>query len=144
MPYVIDPTIPKQHQKSSNTMPMKNRKYHFFKRLRRIIWLVIIIMVAVQCIFIGIKLVSQRPNERMCWDDSMCFNYCILPARSVCLNPGALDTNNTKEALKLLITGKRNIIEVLNHAQKYCACERDNGKEKMFDVFYKFYSENTP
>jgi hypothetical protein len=144
MPYVIDPTIPKQHQKESDSMPAKNRWYYFYKKLRRIIWLGIIIIIGVQCIFIGIKLTSSRPDERMCLEDSMCFNYCGLPDKSVCLSPAALDTHNTKEAIKLLLTGKRNIIEVLNPGQKYCACERVVGKEKMFDVFYRFYADNNP
>lgn len=98
----------------------------------------------VQVIFIGIKLTGKRPNERMCWDFSMCFNYCEQPAKSVCLKPEIRGIPTSRDAFKLLMLGKRNIIEVLYDGQRYCACERENGKEKMFDVFYKFYSENTP
>jgi hypothetical protein len=113
----------------------------FFNYLLRAIWFGIIIFLVVQGIFIGVKIFAKQPNERMCWDPGMCFNYCYNLKQAVCLVPDRLDTENYDEAFKLLLTGKRNIIEVLNVQQGYCACKYANG-EKRTDVFYRFYWEN--
>lgn len=120
----------------------KQRRYHFSGRIKRWLSLTILIFIIVEGIFIGIKVLSNRPNERMCWDNSMCFTYCYVGYQGICQQPPAYDTAKTVDALKLFFTGKRNIIEVLNKKQEYCACEITEGKERNIETFYNFYVQN--
>ena len=73
----------------------------------------------------------------MCIRDS-----CYSLSQAVFLTPADVDTENTNNAIKLLLIGKRNIVKVLNIGQAYCACEHIAGEGKRLDVFYKFYAEN--
>jgi hypothetical protein len=141
IPSHFDPTVLKRNRQAPPSPKALSRVRNFFDKLIRAVWYAIIIFLVVQGIFIGVKIFAKQPNERMCWDVGMCFNYCYNLKQSICLVPDRLDTENYDEAFKLLLTGKRNIVEVLNVQQGYCACQYGNG-EKRTDTFYRFYSEN--
>lgn len=121
----------------------KQRRYHIFGRIKRWLWLAIIIFIVVEGIFIGTKILADRPNERMCWDNSMCFTYCWVGYEGTCMQPPAYDTAKPADAIKLLFTGKRNIVEVLNKKQEYCAClTTSNDMKQQLQTFYDFYVQN--
>jgi len=136
----MDPTIIKHHRgEEPEKPPVKSRLYRFVNKIVRIIFFCIIIFIVVEGILVGVKLLSHRPNERMCWDKSMCFDYCYNLAYAICLPPDAVDTENPKDAFRLLYMGKRNIVEVLNPNQGYCACQYTVGEENKLNEFYHFY-----
>ncbi|MDD5040406.1 MAG: hypothetical protein PHY34_04635 [Patescibacteria group bacterium] len=138
---MADPTSGAQHLETRKPGLRNRLSYHVSTIKRWILWLVVIFIV-VQVIFIAAKMMAHRPNERMCWDASMCMTYCDFSKEGVCLRPESYDTDTISQSLKLFATGKRNVIEVFNPQQGYCACQSTEGKEKRTDVFYKFYSEN--
>lgn len=134
----MDPTHT-DHHIESNKPTFKRKWSNFTSKLSKWIGILIIIFIVVEGIFITAKLLANRPNERMCWEDSMCGGYCIQGIRNICLQPESTDTENLSDSLKLLFTAKRNIIEVFNKNQGYCACEYTKGEEKRLEVFYNFY-----
>ncbi|MBU0598140.1 hypothetical protein KKF61_04045 [Patescibacteria group bacterium] len=133
----MDPTahIPKEHSS-------KYKFKLFIQKIAKVIWLLIILIILVQTILIVIKLFNNPPKERMCYDPWMCYDYCEISKQKKCVIPEKRDTSTIKRAWSLMLTGKRNIIEVLNEYQGYCACEISIKDETRTETFYKFYSDN--
>ncbi|MFA5134619.1 MAG: hypothetical protein WC505_02410 [Patescibacteria group bacterium] len=137
----MDPTNI-DHHIESNKPTFKRKWSECSSKLSRWIWILIIVFIVVEGILVTAKLLGKRPNERMCWDSSMCGGYCPEGIRNVCLQPEIPDTGTLADTLKLLFTAKRNIVEILYSNQSYCACEYTKGEEKRLEVFYNFYVTN--
>ena len=120
----------------------KRKIYAFFDKIVKVIWIIIITALTVEAVLIVFKFTTSIPQERTCIDYTNCFNYCGTFSGAQCLVPQQKDTNNKAAAWRLLLTGKRNILEVLNPNQGYCACEYQTGDGSRLDTFYQFYSEN--
>lgn len=111
-------------------------------KILRIIGFVIVGLLIFQIITLGVKILAKKPAERICWDESMCFNYCELAKQKICIVPPQEESLNLKETLILLITGRRNIIEILNKKQAYCGCNVEIQGETRQETFYRFYWQN--
>ncbi len=132
----MDPTIGKQHE--------SGKKYKFkiwLDKITRIIWYVFVTVIIIQIVLIGYKMLAPAGQERMCWEPSMCFNYCELAKQKRCIEPEKHDTT-LNESWALLLTGKRNIVELLNDGQKYCGCELGTKDETRIETFYQYYTDN--
>jgi len=139
----MDPTIPKKYRdEEPEKKHIKSRAYRIANKITRTIWFLIIIFIVVEGILFGTKFFANRPNARMCWDESMCYNYCYSLQQAVCVQPKMLDTDTPNNALRLLFTGKRNVVEVLNSGQAYCGCQNNLGDNNEIEEFYNFYAEN--
>lgn len=134
----IDPTTKEKEYKITTKVKFKR----YLGKLTTTIWYLIILFIVVQVGLIGYKMLAGQPNERMCFDRWSCFDYCELAKQKVCVVPDQKDTGDAKHAWNLLLTGKRNIIEILNDNQAYCGCEITVDEETRIETFYKFYSDN--
>lgn len=114
----MDPTIPHQRKRT-----FKNKLKNVIEKITKLIWTILLIAIAVEVIMIVAGLFAKPPNERMCWDRWTCFNYCEQAKQKICVVPENLQLYPGTEAWKQLLTGKRNLFEILNDNQKYCACE---------------------
>ncbi|MFA6098412.1 MAG: hypothetical protein WCV50_00755 [Patescibacteria group bacterium] len=133
----MDPTI--HNPKKIST---KARLNLIFEKIVRAFWIIIIIFVVAQTGLILTKIFSKQPHERMCWDETICFNYCELAKQKRCVIPENKGTLTAQQSWELLLTGKRNIIEILNDGQKYCACAIESKEETNLETFYRYYFEN--
>lgn len=129
--------------KKAPYQPSKKRKITiFFERFFKLIWYLIIIFVLIESVLIVAKIFAKNPNERLCFDNTNCYEYCASFSGAKCMIPEKLDTDNKSVVYKLLLTGKRNILEILNPDQGYCACEDNSSGKSRIEVFYDYYSEN--
>ena len=114
----------------------------FFEKILRIVWFLIIAFVIIETVHFGFKLLAKKPAERICYDTYTCFNYCEYAKEKVCILPEKKESLTAKQSLMLLVTGRRNIIELLNDQQGYCGCQTEFKGETNWETFYKFYWEN--
>lgn len=123
--------------------PSKKRQITiFFERLTKIIWWLIIIFIITESLLIVAKFFSKNPSERMCFDNTGCYEYCASFSGAKCMVPKERDADDKSLIFKLLISGKRNLLEILNPDQGYCACEDNSNGKNRIEVFYDYYSEN--
>lgn len=123
--------------------PSKKRKITlFFERLFKFIWYLIILFIIIESLLIVSKLFSKNPKERMCFDYTNCYEYCASFSGAVCVTPDKKDTDDKTLVYKLLFTGQRNLLEILNPDQGYCACQDNSGGKNRIEVFYDYYSAN--
>ncbi|MDP2685051.1 MAG: hypothetical protein Q8P20_08525 [bacterium] len=123
--------------------PSQKRKITiFFEKLFKIIWYLIIAFIVIESLLIAAKFFSKNPNERLCFDNTSCYEYCASFSGAQCLVPEKLDTDDKSAVYGLLLTGKRNILEILNPDQGYCACEDNSNGKNRIEVFYDYYTEN--
>lgn len=133
----MDPTIKKIHESGT--------KYKFkiwLNKVTRTFWYVLLTVVLIQAGLIAYKLVAPAPHERMCWDESICFNYCELAKQKRCIEPDRHDANTLNEKWALFLIGKRNIVEILSEHQSYCACDISVGEETRLETSYQYYWDN--
>lgn len=114
----------------------------FFEKLFKLVWYLIILFIIIESFLIVTKIFAKNPKERMCFDYTNCYEYCATFSGAKCLVPEKKDTENNGQLWQLILTGRRNILEVLNPDQGYCACEDNSGGKNRIEVFYDYYSAN--
>jgi len=134
----IDPTTKEKDYAITSKVKFKRH----LDKLTTTIWYIIILIIAIQVVLIAVKMFNGKPHERMCFDRWSCFNYCEQAKQKICVVPEQKDAGDAKFTWNLLLTGKRNLLEVLNENQAYCACEITEKEQTRTETFYKFYSEN--
>lgn len=123
--------------------PSRKRKVLIvIEKLTKLIWYLIIIFILIQSFLIIAKFFAKNPAERMCFDNSNCYEYCASFSGAKCVVPDKKDTDGKSVFNTLLLTGKRNILEFLNPDQGYCACEDNSNGKSRIEVFYDYYENN--
>lgn len=131
----------KPHSHEETYTPGRKRAvYTFFSRLTKIIWWLFVLAIVVEGGLIVLKMLADKPHERLCFDAAGCYEYCATFSGAQCAVPDQKDTADPRAAWRLLLTGKRTILEILNENQGYCACVYQTGETNRIETFYQFYS----
>lgn len=135
-------TSDKPHSHEEQYVPSKKRGvYTFFNRILRLIWWLFVAFIVSQVVLVIIKSSASKPHERMCFDAAGCFEYCATFSGARCMAPEHKDTARSSDAWRLLLTGKRTLLEIYNENQGYCSCTYQTGNTFQTETFYKFYAD---
>jgi hypothetical protein len=136
---------------SSQTLPSQSNQKDFYSkksngrivfRIFKILVLVLFVCMLVQVFFFLTSYFSRYPDNKMCWSDPMCKNYCLYDWKPTCRANESPVITDRMQQFKYVITGKKNILETYNPSQKYCACTDMSATEKTREELYDFYQKN--
>ncbi len=140
--HISGKTSDKPHSHEELYRPsVKRGIYIFFSRLMKTLWWLFVAAIVIEIVLTAMKMNESRPQERLCFDASGCYEYCASFSGAQCTAPEFKDTAQSSDAWHLLLTGKRTLIEVLNENQGYCSCTYQVGGENRIETFYQFYAD---
>lgn len=125
----------------SNKTSSKTKRYLFFKKVKKIFWLIIILIIIFQGYLITTNFLNKSPDLKMCYDRYTCVGYCGLDSQKECYNLVNEEEYEKTFNFELLIKGKINIIEFFNKNTKYCYCSKSSDLSNQEEL-YEFYKEN--
>lgn len=125
----------------SNKTTSKTKRHLFFKKVKKIFWSLIIVIIIIQGYLIADNFFSKSPDLKMCFDRSTCVGYCPIDSQKECYSLVGDEDYDKEFNFEALITGKINIIEFFNKNTKYCYC---SGSANLSDneELYDFYKKN--
>ncbi|XOU94926.1 MAG: hypothetical protein ACNFW9_02550 [Candidatus Kerfeldbacteria bacterium] len=125
----------------SNKTSSKTKRHLFFKKIKKIFWLIIILIIIIQGYLIATNFFSKQPNLKMCYDRFTCVGYCGVDSQKECYSLVSDEDYKKEYNFGQLIKGKINIIEFFNKNTKYCYCDYSSDLSDHEEL-YNFYKKN--
>ncbi len=133
-------SLPSQANQKDFQVP-KN-KFRFIALTVKIVLILILLFILIQTVLFLKSYFSRYPDERICWSDNMCKNYCLYDWQPTCVVSESPIITDRAEQFKYVITGKKNVLEAYNPNQKYCVCNDTSPEKKSREQLYDFYQKN--
>ena len=125
----------------SNKTTSKTKRHLFFKKIKKIFWVIIILIIIIQGYLIADNFFNKSPDLKMCFDRSTCVGYCPIDSQKECYTLVDSNDHDQEYNFDLLINGKINIVEFFSTNPKYCYCN-DSSDLSGHEELYDFYKKN--